>query len=92
MRTSSFLTLSIRDTLIKLLKNFIARTFTLLLSAVFIPHASDPCDTVGAITPSYDTSLHPLLLSTPFSTFQQALVQWPAPIYTMHKALRGCCP
>ena len=35
--TSSFLTLSIRDTPTKLLKQFISRTFTFLLSALLIP-------------------------------------------------------
>ena len=42
LRTSSFLTLSIRDTPTKLLKQFISRTFTILLSALLIPHASAP--------------------------------------------------
>ena len=53
IRTSSLLTLSIRDTPTKLLKHFISRTFTLLLSALLIPHASAPYNVVGTITPSY---------------------------------------
>ena len=40
LRTSSFITLSIHNTPTKLLKHFIARTFTFLLSALLIPHAS----------------------------------------------------
>ena len=38
LRTSSFLTISIRDTPTKLLKHFISRTFTFLLSALLISH------------------------------------------------------
>ena len=48
--TYSFRTLSIRDTPTKLLKHFISRTFTFLLSALLIPHASTPYYAVGAIT------------------------------------------
>ena len=71
LRTSSFLTLSIRDTPTKLLKHFIPRTFTFLLSALLIPHASAPYSAVGTITPSYRHFLtfipNPLLLRTLFS-------------------------
>ena len=41
------LTLSIRDTPTKLLKHFFSRTFTFLLSALLIPHASAPYNAVG---------------------------------------------
>ena len=72
LRTSSFLTLSIRDAPTKLLKHFISRTFTFLLSALLIPHASAPCNAVCSITPSYGHFLavlpSPLLLSTLFSS------------------------
>ena len=65
------LTLSIRDTSTKLLKHFISRTFTFLLSALFKPHASATYNAVGTITPSYRHFLgfipSPLLLSTLFS-------------------------
>ena len=47
------ITLSIRDIPTKLLKHFISRTFTFLLSALLIPHASAPYNAVGTITPSY---------------------------------------
>ena len=50
---SSFLNLSIRDTPTKHLKLFISKTFTFLLAALLIPHASAPCNAVGTITPSY---------------------------------------
>ena len=57
LRTSSFQTLSIRDTPPKLLKHFILRTFTFLLSALLITHAY-ACGigncTIGTITPSYN--------------------------------------
>ena len=53
LSTYSFPTLSIHDTPTKLLKHFISRTFTLLLSALLIPHASTPYNAVGTITPSY---------------------------------------
>ena len=53
LSTYSFLTLSIHDTPTKLLKHFISRTFTFLLSALLIPHASTPYNAVGTITPSY---------------------------------------
>ena len=44
----------IRDTPTKLLKNFISRTFTFLLSALLILHASAPYNSVGTIiTTSY---------------------------------------
>ena len=42
LSTSSFLTQSIRDTPTKLHKHFISRTFSFLLSALLIPHASAP--------------------------------------------------
>ena len=42
LRTYSFLTLSIRYTPTKLLKHFISRTFTFLLSALLVPHAAMP--------------------------------------------------
>ena len=71
LRTTSFLTLSIRDTPTKLLKHFIPRTFTFLLSALLIPHASPPDNAVGRITPPHRHFLalipSPLLLSTLFS-------------------------
>ena len=48
-----------------------SRTFTFLLSALLIPHESDPYTAVGTITPSYRHFLafipNPLLLSTLFS-------------------------
>ena len=53
IRTSTFPTLSIRDTHTKLLKHFISRIFTLILSAFLIPHASGPNYADGTITPSY---------------------------------------
>ena len=62
--------ISIRITPTKLLKHFISRTFTFLLSALLIPHASAPYNAVGSITPSYRHFLsfipNPLLLSTLF--------------------------
>ena len=68
--TSSFLTLSIRGTPTKLLKHFISRTFTFLLSALLIPHASAPYNAVGKITPSYRHFLafipYPQLIRTLF--------------------------
>ena len=71
LRTSSFLTRSIRDTPTKLLKHFISKTFTFLHSALLIPHASAPYNSVGTIIPSYRQFLdfipNPLLLSTLFS-------------------------
>ena len=74
LRTSSFLTLSIRDTPTKLLKHFISRTFTFLLSELLIPHTSAPSNAVGTITPSYRHFLafipNPLLLRTLFSAPQ----------------------
>ena len=73
LRTSSFLPLSIYDTKTKLLKHFISRTFTFLLSALLIPHASAPYKAVGAITPSYRHFLafipKPLLLKTLCSSY-----------------------
>ena len=45
--------LSIRDTPTQLLKHFISRTFTFLLSALLIPQASAPYNAVGTITSSY---------------------------------------
>ena len=69
--TSSFITLSIRDTPTKLLKHFISRTFAFLLSAFLILHASAPYNAVGTITPSYRHFLvfilNPLLLRALFS-------------------------
>ena len=62
-RTSSFLTLSIRETPTKLLKDFISRTFTLLLSALLIPHASAPHNTIGTIIPSLAFISNPQLFS-----------------------------
>ena len=47
LRTSSFLTLSIRGTPTKLLKHLISRTFTFPLSALLIPHDSAPYNAVG---------------------------------------------
>ena len=68
LHTSSFLTLTNRDTSTKLLKHFISRTFIFLISALLIPYASAPYDVVGTITPSYSPFLafipNPLLLST----------------------------
>ena len=68
LRTSSFLTLSIHDTKTKLIKHVVARTFTFLLSAIQIPHASVPYNAVGTITPSYRHFFafisYPLLFST----------------------------
>ena len=56
---------------VTLLKHFISRTFTLLLSVLLIPHASAPYNSVGKITPSYRHFLafipYPLLLRTLFS-------------------------
>ena len=43
---------TIRDTPIKLLKDFISRTFTFLLSALLMPHPSALYNAVGTITPS----------------------------------------
>ena len=51
--TSSFPTLSIHDTPTKLLKHSISRTFTFLLSALLIHHASAPHNAIGTITHSY---------------------------------------
>ena len=74
LRTSSFLTLSIRDTPTKFLKHFMSRTFTLLLSALLIPHASAPYNAVDTITPLNRHFLayipNPLLLRTLFSAPQ----------------------
>ena len=68
LRTSSFLTLSIRDTPTKLLKHFISRTFTFLLSALLISYVSSLYNAVGTITPSYRHFFcfipNPLLLRT----------------------------
>ena len=79
LRTSSYLTLSIRDTPTKLLKHFISRTFTFLLSALLVPQASAPYNGVGAIAPSYRHFLaftqNPLLLRTLFSA-PHALYPW----------------
>ena len=73
----SFLTLFIRDTPTKLLKHFISRTFTFLLSALLIPHAYAPYNAVGTITPSYRQFLafipNPLLLRTLFSVLSSCL-------------------
>ena len=49
LRTSSFLTLSIRDTPTKLHKHFISTTFTFLLSALLVPYASAPYNAVGQL-------------------------------------------
>ena len=74
LRTSSFLTLSIRDTPSQTsqtlhLKNIHFPSLTLL-----IPHASAPYNTVGTITPSYRHFLafipSPILLRTLFSAPQ----------------------
>ena len=66
LRTSSFLTLNVRDTPTKLLKHFI--------SALLIRHASAPYNDVGTITPSYRRFLafipNPLLLRTIFCASQ----------------------
>ena len=43
----------LRDSPTKLLKHFISRTFSFLLPALHIPHASAPYNAVGRITPSY---------------------------------------
>ena len=43
----------LRTTPTKLLKHFISKTFTFLLSAPLIPYASAPFNAVGTITPSY---------------------------------------
>ena len=71
LRTSSIPILSNRDTPTKLLKHFISRTFTFLLPALLIPHASAPYKAVGTITPSYKHFLafipNDLLLRTLFS-------------------------
>ena len=53
LRTSLFRNLSIRVTPTILLKHFFSKTFTLLISALFILHVSDPYNAVGTITPSY---------------------------------------
>ena len=52
-QTSSFLTLSIRDTPTKLPTYFISRTFSFLLSPLLMPHASALYNAVGTITPSF---------------------------------------
>ena len=74
VRTSSFLTLFIPDTRTKLLNHFISITFTFLLSALLIPHASAPYNAVGTITPSYRHFLafipNPVLLRTLFRASQ----------------------
>ena len=57
-RTSSFLTLSIRDTPTQLLKFCNSRTFTFLLSALLIPYAYVLHNAVATITPSIKTLLH----------------------------------
>ena len=72
LSTSSFLTISIRDTSTKLLKNYISKTFTFLLSVLLIPHASAPYNVVGTITPPnrHFLPLSPILYySAHFSAF-----------------------
>ena len=71
IRTSSFLTLFIRHTSTELLKHFISKTVTFILSALLIPHASAPYNAVCSITLSYRYCLAfilnlPVLLSTLF--------------------------
>ena len=77
LRTSSFLTIFIRDTPTKLFKHFISKTFTFLLSALLIPHASALYNAVGSITPSYRHFLafiyNRLLLRTLFSSPQSSI-------------------
>ena len=93
LRTSSFLTLSIRDTPTKFLKHFISRTFTFLLSALLIPHASAPYNAAGTITPSYRHFMafipSPLLLSTLFSAphalYTHDSFCVPHPCHTLHQ-------
>ena len=51
--TSSFLTLSIRDSQTKLLKHFISRRFTFLLTILLIPLAYAPYNAIGTISPSH---------------------------------------
>ena len=71
--TSSFLTLSIHDTLTKFLKLFISRTFTFLLLALLIPNASAPYKyhwyNYSCIYRHFLAFIsNPLLLNTLFST------------------------
>ena len=89
LRTSSFLTLFIRDTPTKLLKHFISRTFTFLLSALFIPLASAPYNAVGTIAHSYRHFLAfipgPLLLRTLFSAPHAPRLCVPHPFHILHQ-------
>ena len=48
--TTSFLTLSNRDTPVILLRHLISNTFSFYLSVTFIPHDSEPYITVGTTT------------------------------------------
>ena len=84
LRTSSFPTLSIRDTPTKLLKHFTSGT-TFLLSALLRPHTSAPYNAVGTITlshlsPSLYCSYFPVLpkLYTPHSFCV------PHPVHSIH--------
>ena len=79
LRTSLFLTLSIRDTPIKLIKHFISRTLTFLLSALLMPHASAPYSAVGTITPSYRHFLAFILI-----LYCSAQFSAPLTLYTPH--------
>ena len=69
---SSFLTPTINNTPTKHLNHYISRTFTFLLAALPIPHASALYNAVGTITATYRHFLafipNPQLLSTHFST------------------------
>ena len=72
LRTSPFLTLPIRDTHSKLLKHFISRTFTFLLSTLLIPHASAYYNVVNLLRLllHIDTSLHLSLIIYCSARFQ----------------------
>ena len=78
LRTSSFLTLSIRANPTKLLKLFITRTFTFLHSALLIIHASAPYNGVGTIAPSYRHFFafipNPLFFSAPQALYSSLIV------------------
>ena len=80
LRTSSFPTPSIHDTLTKLFKRLISRTFTFLLSTLRIPHASAPYNAVGTITPSYRHFFKFIQNHLLFSTLLGA----PHALYTPH--------
>ena len=91
--TTPSIQVSIRVTPTKLLRHFISRTFTFLLSALHIPNALAPYNAVGTIIPSYiDTSwtLFPVLYCSAHFTALPTLYTnhsfcVPHPIHILHQ-------